>query len=431
VGDHVFVCYARKDSPFVLQLASKLRSLGIPVWLDTWHLAPGSDWDRDIDHALNHCAQMLVVLSKASVASSEVRAELRTALDLGKPVIPILREPCDIPRQLKTIQFIDATAAGDEDEVARRARDILTIPANLTAPGSSDVAAVADVEGRADHEPARVLPVRHSTAGDAYFERTTSDLLLRLGEAESRFDWDAVIRLGEQLLQLTGGHAPAAVRTAAAYRLRAMTRASQGGAADAYRDYTRALALERTSAETWYRRGVLRRRLTSPPSPQMPRAVDDFRMASRLWRDGQRLHDAAVVDLERERGEDYFATVALLFAAPGIGAYFLSMVLTTSMLTFAQRLTALVATGIAAGLIAAIAGWYAHSVWGRKPEKKVALVILPVLAGGVTGAATGCLLPPPSHDELDSALVAVGLALPAVAAPFIAVLATAWRRGGT
>ena len=34
MGNHVFICYARKDSEFVLELATNLKKQGVPVWLD-------------------------------------------------------------------------------------------------------------------------------------------------------------------------------------------------------------------------------------------------------------------------------------------------------------------------------------------------------------------------------------------------------------
>ena len=46
MSDHVFICYAREDEAFVLQLGENLKGRGVPVWLDQWDIPPGSDWDR-------------------------------------------------------------------------------------------------------------------------------------------------------------------------------------------------------------------------------------------------------------------------------------------------------------------------------------------------------------------------------------------------
>jgi hypothetical protein len=101
---HTFLCYARHDADFVLDLAARLEERGRAVWVDQWRLAPGQNWDAEIDAALKACDTLLIVLSPEAVASSEVRGELRSALNLGKRVVPVLYRPCEIPRQLQNTQ---------------------------------------------------------------------------------------------------------------------------------------------------------------------------------------------------------------------------------------------------------------------------------------------------------------------------------------
>jgi WD40 repeat protein len=117
----VFFCYAREDENFALRLARELKQQGVEVWVDQWDIPPEADWDKTIDNALRECSRLLIVLSPASVQSSEVRGELRTALDLGKPILPILYRQCDIPRQLRIVQFVDFTGpeAGREAALKR------------------------------------------------------------------------------------------------------------------------------------------------------------------------------------------------------------------------------------------------------------------------------------------------------------------------
>jgi TIR domain len=114
--DHVFICYAREDEAFVLQLGEKLKGRGVPVWLDQWDIPPGSDWDRSIDDAIYDCGKFIIVLSPQAVESTEVRGELRTALDENKRIIPVIHSTCRVPRQLRTIQHVDFTTRGPDDE---------------------------------------------------------------------------------------------------------------------------------------------------------------------------------------------------------------------------------------------------------------------------------------------------------------------------
>jgi TIR domain len=115
MGDHIFICYARKDQSFVLRLAASLKARGVPVWLDQWNIQEGTDWDQSIDSALHDCTQFLIVLSPVAVASEEVRGELRTALNKKKPVVPVLRQACEMPRQLLLKQYVDFTGCGPDD----------------------------------------------------------------------------------------------------------------------------------------------------------------------------------------------------------------------------------------------------------------------------------------------------------------------------
>jgi formylglycine-generating enzyme required for sulfatase activity len=116
--NHVFICYARVDQEFVLKLARNLKERGVPVWVDVWDIPVSANWDQAIDDALYDCTQFLIVLSPAAVDSGEVRGELRTALDEAKPILPVLYQPCRIPRQLRLIQHADFTSRSPDDETA-------------------------------------------------------------------------------------------------------------------------------------------------------------------------------------------------------------------------------------------------------------------------------------------------------------------------
>ena len=118
MSEHVFICYARKDEEFVLQLAQNLKSRGVPIWLDLWDISPGVDWDQSIDSAIYDCATFLIVLSPLAVESTEVRGELRTALDEKKSIVPVVYQECRIPRQLRTVQHIDFASSDPDDEAA-------------------------------------------------------------------------------------------------------------------------------------------------------------------------------------------------------------------------------------------------------------------------------------------------------------------------
>ena len=114
--DYTFVCYARQDEDFVLDLAARLQERDHRVWLDRWDIGPGDDWDKAIDAALTGCTTLLIVLSPDAVESDEVRGELRSALNKKKRIIPVLYRASDIPRQLQSTQYLDVADSGEMTE---------------------------------------------------------------------------------------------------------------------------------------------------------------------------------------------------------------------------------------------------------------------------------------------------------------------------
>lgn len=109
----VFFSYAREDGDFVLRLARGLRTAGVDLWLDQLDIKPGDKWDQAVEQALEICECLVVVLSQAAVASSNVMDEVSFALEQGKQVVPVLKEGCKIPFRLRRLQHIDFTGVYD------------------------------------------------------------------------------------------------------------------------------------------------------------------------------------------------------------------------------------------------------------------------------------------------------------------------------
>jgi hypothetical protein len=116
MGDHVFICYSRKDSDFAVKLATNLKNRGVAIWLDQWDIPLGANWNREIEKALKKSTRLLLVLSPSSVNSDEVQCEWLSALDEKRVVVPILYRQCDIPMRLKPIQYIDFTSRSPDDK---------------------------------------------------------------------------------------------------------------------------------------------------------------------------------------------------------------------------------------------------------------------------------------------------------------------------
>jgi hypothetical protein len=102
-----FISYSREDAQFAIRLTRDLKAAGANVWLDQVDIAPGHPWDDAIEEALKVAPQMLVIMSPASVRSTNVRDEIAYALTRGKVVIPIIYQECEVPLRLERKQRID------------------------------------------------------------------------------------------------------------------------------------------------------------------------------------------------------------------------------------------------------------------------------------------------------------------------------------
>jgi formylglycine-generating enzyme required for sulfatase activity len=102
-----FFSYSRDDSEFVLRLAGDLKAARASVWMDQLDIVPGQRWDSAVEDALANCPCMIVILSPASVNSTNVMDEVSFALEEKKTVIPVIHKDCTVPFRLRRLQHVD------------------------------------------------------------------------------------------------------------------------------------------------------------------------------------------------------------------------------------------------------------------------------------------------------------------------------------
>ena len=106
----IFFSYARADgSAFALRLAVDLKQKGFDVWMDQEDIRAGSDWDIEIEKALETCDCLLFIETEKSVVSNNVLDEVYYALEQNKKVIPVISIDSKTPFRLKRLQHIDFT----------------------------------------------------------------------------------------------------------------------------------------------------------------------------------------------------------------------------------------------------------------------------------------------------------------------------------
>ncbi len=119
----IFISYSRRDTEYVKSLVEALRKQNFEVWFDK-NIRTGTDWDDTIESELKNADAIVLILSKTSVASDNVKDEISYAIGLNKSVNPIKIEECDVPMRLARKQFVDFTAMGHEAGFERLVNDL-------------------------------------------------------------------------------------------------------------------------------------------------------------------------------------------------------------------------------------------------------------------------------------------------------------------
>jgi hypothetical protein len=108
----IFISYSHEDAAFVNKLAPQLVKRNAHVWIDSWELNVGDSILGRVQEAIQDSSALLVVLSRASVASQWCKKELNAGLmrELDEKrvlVLPILVEDCEIPMFLREKMYAD------------------------------------------------------------------------------------------------------------------------------------------------------------------------------------------------------------------------------------------------------------------------------------------------------------------------------------
>jgi hypothetical protein len=110
MSPQIFISYSHADAQFATKLTQDLESEGYDTWLDRTDIKTGTRWDDEVAKGLAASQVLIVLLSKASTASQNVKDEIGYAIDHDRRIVPLLLEPCEIPLRLSRVQYVDFTA---------------------------------------------------------------------------------------------------------------------------------------------------------------------------------------------------------------------------------------------------------------------------------------------------------------------------------
>ncbi len=163
----LFISYAHADSGFVDRLEADLRQQGFDPWVDRQRLKGGQRWRRELQEAVEGAQVLLIVLSPDAIASQNVQIEYDYVLELGNVVIPLYYRQCEVPMELRAIQWIDFRHSYEQGltalvQVLRTQQD-KTTPTHLSAqtqPSDLGHQPVQKEQAEARHPPFNNLPAQ-------------------------------------------------------------------------------------------------------------------------------------------------------------------------------------------------------------------------------------------------------------------------------
>lgn len=202
----IFISYSSKDRDVAERVRSALVESGYDVFWDQ-EIPAGTDWDSWIRERLTTSRLAIVLWSKASVASPNVRHEAIIARDAGG-LLPLMVDelaPTDFPMGLFLVQALKIGRSAREFEAARP-KMLAEVGARIGAPGTAPAA------------PARRRPRRRRKGLAIGFVLAAlliaAALFFAWPTLQSRLDPDAPPVTAEQLRASVAGEAVARERVA-------------------------------------------------------------------------------------------------------------------------------------------------------------------------------------------------------------------------
>lgn len=131
---HVFLSHNRRDKPWVRKLWEFLCSVGLEVFFDCESIEPGANFVEAIGRALDGSERVVLVISKASLASRWVAMETALAVASESRIVPVLLEPIDesaVPPWLRFRQNVELFDTRSRDRELRRLLTSLGVDKNV------------------------------------------------------------------------------------------------------------------------------------------------------------------------------------------------------------------------------------------------------------------------------------------------------------
>jgi hypothetical protein len=104
----VFLSHSTTDDRLVSQVQAFLRAVNDgDVFNDIVSIPAGAEFWAEIEQGIEECERLVRIVSRDSIRSEWIQREVELARSLGKPIIPVRIDNCDIPPFLATVNVLD------------------------------------------------------------------------------------------------------------------------------------------------------------------------------------------------------------------------------------------------------------------------------------------------------------------------------------
>ena len=137
----VFLSYSREDKARVLDLAARLRTAGVNMWIDQGSIDGAALWGESIVHALEGAKVLLLMVTPSAVSSHNVAKEVMLTSERKGHILPVHLEPTTIPPSLKYplagIQHIEFYQGDPEENLRAILHSLQTLGVSIVPPASA------------------------------------------------------------------------------------------------------------------------------------------------------------------------------------------------------------------------------------------------------------------------------------------------------
>jgi hypothetical protein len=124
--DDVFISYSRKDRDFVVRLHKALQDRQRGVWVDLEDIPPSAEWREKIRAGIEGARAFVIVLSPASIESSEVMKEVKHAAASHKRLIPVVCRQVDPETVTEALGKLNWIFIREQDDFEQGVDTLLT-----------------------------------------------------------------------------------------------------------------------------------------------------------------------------------------------------------------------------------------------------------------------------------------------------------------